>query len=291
MTGFGLARGETPWGRVSVEIKTVNNRYLKTTIRLPETLSSLEPVVDAVIRRDFRRGTVNVTVRRELADGTGNVFTLNLAQVEQYTNSLSQFARRRGEGTRIDLGSLAQLPGVIESADTIHEPPEQLQAALHDALERACVACISMREAEGAAITKDLNAHCEVLVALTREIATRGPVVVIEYRNKLRNRISTLLEGSGTTLREEDLARECAFYADRGDISEEVQRLDHHAASMKMSLAAGGEIGRKLDFIAQEMLREANTMGSKSADAELVGYVIDMKSTIEKIKEQVQNIE
>ncbi|NUQ35480.1 MAG: YicC family protein [Planctomycetaceae bacterium] len=290
MTGFGRGTVEIAGADLTVEVKTVNNRYLKTSLKLPEALSPHEVTFDNDVRAAIKRGTVNVSIRHGSAR-SGVRYAFNQELAAQYHRQLSELAASLKLDAPADVHEIASLPGVIEAEEAQTLDESELLKAARDALAKALAACDTVREREGKALAADLEARCKTLLAHNEEVRSRAPKVVDSYRQKLEERVSRLLSGSSVELRSEDVAREVAFFADRCDISEEVQRLGHHCAVVLDLIRQPGEAGRKLDFLSQEMLREVNTMGSKAADAQLATIVVSMKSEIEKIKEQVQNIE
>lgn len=289
MTGFGRAAAAHALGAVTVEVKSVNNRFLKVGIRLPDVFSELESELEAQVRAALTRGSVYVNIA--LDRGRPDVsYSLNEALIRQWWPRLRAIARDAGE-KEPQLADLLGMPGAVLEQSEKLSPDESLAAAVKEALAGALKGVQEMRAREGEALQKDLAARVKNVGALAKQVAARAPQVVQEYRQKLKARIDKLLEGSGTKIDDVTLAREVALMADRGDVTEEVTRMDHHCAQFLKVIGGSGEAGRRLDFIAQEMLREANTMASKSSDAELTHAAVEMKSEIEKIKEQVQNLE
>jgi len=293
MTGFGRGSASVNGLDLWAEVKTVNNRYLKTSLRLPELLSPREMAMETAIRAVLKRGSVYMRVW--IGGQQGEVvkdYRVDTERAGLYVNEFAALAKQLKLHGSVSLDALAQLPGVVLQSEPGCGAEDEIANAADKALASALDACQKMREAEGAALAVDLKSRAKTLLGLNERAKSRSPFVVEEYRVRLRERISKLMEGTGSTVREEDIARETAHYADRCDVSEETTRLEHHCKAMlKLLEGDGNEAGRKLDFMAQEMLREANTMGSKSGDVELTSIVLDMKSEIDKVKEQVQNIE
>lgn len=292
MTGFGRATAEAAGVTLSIELKTVNNRYLKVSQRLPESLSAQEMAVEKRLKKHIARGSVSLNVRVGSSRTSSSDYRINQERLMAYLKQLQQAGRDNGLDATIQLADVARLNGVVESFDPLEEHQEEVLAVLWTTLDDACTALVASREEEGAGLAEDLIARCKTLLSLNAGAEKRAPSVVAEYRDRLEERISKLLAEREGLIREEDLAREAAMFADKCDISEENQRLKAHCESMIAIISDNeGEAGRRLDFIAQEMLREANTMGSKANDAELTAGVLEMKAEIEKIKEQVQNVE
>jgi uncharacterized protein (TIGR00255 family) len=289
MTGFGDASGEVGGVTFAVEIKTLNNRYLKASVKLFETAAFLEEDVEKLLRDNFQRGTVSCTVR--LANGaSAQSADINWGVLGRYVDGMREFARQKGIEPVIELGTLAQLPGVAGAAI-----PEEQKAligpAILAAVKQAIVKVNQMRAQEGIALAEDIFRNCAAMSECAEKIRGRAPVVVLEYHEKLRKRVDELLAAAKLSIDQETLAREVAIFADRADISEELARLKSHLDQFQETCRKDAQAGRKLDFITQEMLREANTIGSKSADAQIAGAVVDIKCCIDRLKEQVQNVE
>ncbi|MBK9118554.1 MAG: YicC family protein [Phycisphaerales bacterium] len=289
MTGFGDAEVEVGGQVLHVEIRTFNQRYLKTSIHLPDEFGFLENDVDRLLREHLTRGSVTL---RLFVRSTGELAAapLNSAAVTAYVRQLRALA---GDDPRctIDLATLLTLPGVCQPSELAQEDRElrwqQLRTVVGAALERL----IAMRAAEGQALGADLRVHCGIIRGALERVRTRSPHVIEEYRDRLRTRVQQLLAGSGVQLGAEDLLKEVSIYAERSDISEEISRLAAHLDQFDGLLISREPAGRKLEFIAQEMLREANTMGSKTGDAAISREIIEIKSAVDRIKEQVANAE
>lgn len=294
MTGFGRAtagygQGGEARGDVTVEVKSVNNRFLKANYRLPDVLSAYEPELDALVRGQLSRGSVYLAIDIQRPKGE-SAWRLNTDVVEQYFGQLQALAAEL-KAPAPTLADAAKLEGVVEPAQVAAQVTDAQLAAVRSACEGALKALLEMRRREGQTLAQDLRARVERVAQLAAEVDKRAPVVVQEFRDKLTQRIETLLKGTGVTPDPAALVREVAFYADRCDITEETTRLKHHCGQFLSVISGDGAVGRRLDFIAQEMLRECNTIGSKANDAQLVTQVVEMKSEVERIKEQVQNLE
>jgi uncharacterized protein (TIGR00255 family) len=290
MTGYGEAQGETGGINYAVEVKAVNNRYLKTIVKLPDILAFLEEDVERLLRANLARGTVNYVLRcKDVSAST--LFDIDESALQAIVEKLGRI-KPSAEMTRsIDIGSLLNLPGIIRPMQPDEEAAERMKLAILKTSEEAIDRLKEMRAAEGAALEADLNVHCREIQESLGQIRRRSGVVVQEYARKLKKRVDDLLAHAELKLDEEALAREVAILADRSDISEEIARLDSHLQQFATACGGDDQAGRRLDFISQEMLREANTIASKSSDAEITRTVVDMKCRVDRIKEQVQNIE
>ena len=292
MTGFGAAAAEGRSGRFSVEIRAVNGKFYKSSIRLPEELLPLEAEIDQIASKRLGRGSVTVSIRF-LPSPQAGLARINAEVVASYLEQLAAAVPPSlREACRIDAAAVLSLPGALaaDAGDLLLEEARGIVAAL---VEEACTRVVEMRRREGAALAVQLRGLGEEIASRVAAIEARAPAVLVEYRSRLHARIDALLAESGTALREEDLLREVAIYADRSDVAEETTRLAGHLAQLDAALspAEGGPAGRMLDFLAQEMLREANTIGSKSGDTEISRLTVEVKSFIERIKEQAANVE
>ncbi|MCC6574630.1 MAG: YicC family protein [Planctomycetes bacterium] len=294
MTGFGRASAE--YGQaggerssVTVEVKSVNNRFLKTSYRIPDLLSDFEPELDTLVRSQLSRGSVYLSIELEKQKGEA-AWRLNPEIIEAYFKQLTDVARKLGTAPPT-LVEVSALDGVVEPVDSAKHASEGQVAAVRKACEQALKALLEMRRKEGEMLAHDLSTRVKHVAQLSAEVEKRAPQVVQEFRDKLNQRIETLLKGSGVALDPAALVREVAFFADRCDVTEETTRLKHHCTQFLQIIAGDGAVGRRLDFIAQELLRESNTIGSKANDAHLISQVVEMKSEVERIKEQVQNLE
>ena len=290
MTGYGEAQGQFNGTSYGVEIKTVNNRYFKTIIRLPELAAFLEEDIDKLLRKNLSRGTINYVIRFKDASAS-TLFDIDEAALQTIVERLSQIGSSAGVKGTIDVGNLLNLPGIIRPVLPDEEVAEQIKSVILRVSQEAIDQLKKMRAAEGVFLEADLKKCRAVIVQNLEQICSRHAVVPQEYSDKLKKRVDKLLARAELKLDEETLAREVAVFADRSDISEEVARLDSHMQQFEQCCQAGNQVGRKLDFISQEMLREANTIASKASDIEITRCVVDIKCQIDRIKEQVQNIE
>jgi uncharacterized protein (TIGR00255 family) len=294
MTGYGDAEGQLNGVTYAVEIRTVNNRYFKASIRLPDSIAFLEDDIDKLLRRNLSRGTVNYVLR--LKNISANVlFDIDETALQAYMERLSRIASSAGMKCPIDVGGLLNLPGIIRPTSPDEEVAGQVKDIVLSITQEAVEKLKQMRAAEGTALEADLKKNCCAIEQNLERIRERSAAVVQGYAKRLKKRVDELLVSAKLKLDDETLAREVAIFADRSDISEEIARLDSHLQQLLQScqgaVEAGGQAGRRLDFISQEMLREANTIASKASDIEIIRCVVDMKCRIDRIKEQVQNIE
>jgi uncharacterized protein (TIGR00255 family) len=290
MTGYGDAQGQLNGVTYTVEIRTVNNRYLKANIKLPETVAFLEEAVEKLLRKNLSRGTVNYVLR--LKNAPANVlFDIDETALKTIMERLNRIAASANIKCPIDIGTLLNLPGILEPASPDEEIAEQIKKTVIDVSQEAIEKLKQMRAAEGTALEADLKQNCSSIKQDLERIRARSEVVLRRYAERLQKRVNELLAEAKLKLDEETLAREVAIFAERSDISEEIARLDSHLQQLLEGCETSDQAGRRLDFISQELLREANTIASKASDAEIAHYVVDIKCRIDRIKEQVQNVE
>ncbi len=291
MTGFGAAQTNINGTHYAVEVRSLNNKYFKAQIRLPEELQGLEAELDAALSHRFNRGTVVLTVK--FSDTSAEAASaINAKAVQSYLDQLLNVPGLDHSSARIDLGALLMLPGVVVSS-TGEERLEKARKPILQLVEEACDRLGSMREREGRTLHEDLHKHCQAIRGHLDVISQRVPTTVELYQERLRQRMTALLAETGVAVRDEDLLREVAYYAERSDIAEEVARLRGHLDQFLeiIDTRDNEPAGRTLDFLSQEMLREANTIGSKCLDVEISRRIVEIKSGIDRIKEQVQNVE
>jgi len=285
MTGFGQSERRTDRYAVRAEVRSVNNRNLRVTFRLPDRLQGMEPELERIIRNAVSRGTLGVTMA--LDDFTGDPgYLLDTAALRYYRDALREF----DAVAEVPLSVLMTLPGAVRRK-TAEEVPEELAKAVRDALTAATAMLAAAREVEGAFIWKDISSRCDTIRSLVGRVEGRIPGMIEDYRRRLSERLAKLLQGVGSELTEDDMRKEIALFADRSDISEEITRLRSHLALMAKGGSGTEPYGRTLEFITQEMFREANTMASKAADPEMIHGALDIKSEVEKLREQALNVE
>ena len=295
MTGFGDASQQVGTLHLGVELRSLNNRYFKATIRLPEPIAGLEAELEAMLRKHVVRGSLVLTVKMRLAD-TAAGHRVNDQALVDYLRHLEAIHAKFDAAERslnIDLTALLALPGVLQP----NLDDEQLLATARPALlqltKQAVEKMDQMRLSEGKACGEQLLVYRRGILDRLAAIQQRAPGVVEEYHQRLRTRVDQLIARAELKVAEVDLIKEIAIFAERADISEELTRLAGHLDQFQRIIAAdqGDAAGRTLDFIAQEMLREANTIGSKSNDAAISRAIVEVKAAIDRIKEQVQNVE
>ncbi len=294
MTGYGEAGGQFNGVTYEVEIRTVNNRYFKASIRVPDSMAFLEDDIGKLLRRNLSRGTVNYVLR--LKNVSANVlFDIDETALQAYMERLSRIASSADMKCPIDVGGLLNLPGIIRPTSPDEEVAGQVKEMVLSITKIAINKLKQMRADEGTALEADLMKNCCAIGQDLERIRERSETLTQGYEKRLKKRVDELLANAELKLDEETLAREVAIFADRSDISEEIARLDSHLEMLQQSCqgrdSVSGQAGRRLDFISQEMLREANTIASKASDIEVIRCVVDIKCRIDRIKEQVQNIE
>jgi uncharacterized protein (TIGR00255 family) len=260
------------------------------SVKLPEMAAFLEEDIERFIRQNISRGAVSCVVRLKGICACG-LYDIDEAALRSYIEKVRTIAGSAGLDCPIEVGSLLALPGILKPALPDSEQAEKIRQAVLEVLEQALGNLRQMRTEEGAVLAADLESNCEQIREVLEKIGGRCDAVVAEYAKKLKRRVDGLLATAELQLNEETLAREVAVFAERMDISEELSRLDSHISQFIESLKSPEAVGRKLDFISQEMLREANTIGSKASDSQIADWVVDIKCRIERIKEQVQNVE
>ena len=289
MTGFGSAAGKVGDVEYAVEIRSVNSRYFKAAIRLPEAWAAAEAQIDEFLRARVSRGAVSLTVRVKIPDEQA-VYRVNTAALAGYVQQLKALEIEANPTLRIDLAGLLQLPGVCEPP-----PLEELCRATHEGLmaliSKSLDGLMQMRQKEGEALKADLLSHCDQIERNLAMVSGRAPLVVRDYRQRLADRVAELTNAGSIQVDPESLAREVAIFAERCDVAEEVARLGGHVKQFRSAVGSPEPAGRKLDFIAQEMLREANTIASKANDTRIARAVVEIKTAVDRIKEQVQNAE
>lgn len=286
MTGFGRGAAEAEGISAVVELGAVNRKQFENCIAVPRELAVLEPRIDAFVRKSIRRGQVKGTVSVTATSGAGSI-QVDLALAEAQVSAIREAARALGLADDLSASLLLELPDAISLKRQID--PEKAWTVLEQALGAAVGALLDMRRREGDALAKDLGERLDALSSIRDAIALRAPAAPEEYRAKLEERIAKL--SRGLALDQETLAREVALFADKTDVSEELTRLGSHLEQARALLSSDEPAGRTLDFLCQEMLREINTTGSKSADTAITDGVIAFKALLETFREQVQNIE
>lgn len=290
MTGYGEASAHLGGVQYFLEVRSLNNKYLKVVLRLPDALQSLEAELESKLRERVSRGTV--TVSASVSDNSASAaFEVNKKALARYIEQIKEASG--GHAQQLDIASLMSLPGVLQPPADAEGRLEATKAALFDLLNKAVAQLTQMREREGKALVADLRSHHEFIAARVVKLKEIAPSVIHEYEKRLRTRIDSLLSEAGVKVDTVDLVREIAAYAERTDIAEELNRLGAHLEQFMELLTSTDSrpLGRTLDFLAQEMLREANTIASKSPDAAISRLAVEIKGAIDRIKEQAANVE
>ncbi|MCK6469578.1 MAG: YicC family protein [Candidatus Brocadia sinica] len=290
MTGFGIAEYKDDERTVRVELRSINNRYLKVDLRLPDVLQSFESEIERSIREKINRGTVLLNVNYQSLRQESE-YVLNSERLKEYYQLLSGIKKEIGSRERISVNSLIQLPGVLQKGKNREEHADALLSLCVSLVDEALKKMLEMRAVEGRHLGKDIERRKELILSILDKIETRAPGVVKEYSKRLQGRLASLLTGIAIELTDSNLCREIAIFAERCDITEEISRLKSHLYQLQEAMHSDEPIGRKLDFIVQEMFRETNTMCAKANDSVMLKDLVDIKTEIEKIREQIFNIE
>jgi uncharacterized protein (TIGR00255 family) len=291
MTGFGEARCQQDGLATSVEVRTINSRFLKLSVRAGEGYGSLEPKIETIVRKTIRRGTIQVNVRVDRAKSpddykiNGDVLRTYLKQLRGITDG------KTTEGNGVQLEALLMLPGVVDEETKAACDADADWPLIRPALEEALQNLAKMRAEEGSAMAADLLINCKTAATSLDTIQQRAPLVIEDHAKRLRERLNKMLAELEVVVEPADLIREVGIFADRGDISEEIVRLRSHIEQFEANMESTEASGRKLEFLTQEMFRETNTIGSKANDLEIARSVIEIKTAIERIREMIQNIE
>lgn len=295
MTGFGRGSAERDGVEATVEIRSVNNRYAEVAVRMPRGLAARESAVQQRVKERFERGRFSVTVQVEDAREAAAGLRVDAAKARAYGALLREAAEAAGLGAgTVRLDDLMRLPDVLVPEEGTSDDDGAAWSATDAALSGAMDALEEMRRAEGTALRADLDARLDALAALTADVEARAPERVAEARDRLKTRLAELLGDDARLATLVDAGRlesEVAILADKLDVTEETVRLHAHLAQFRDALGTGEPVGRKLNFLAQEIGREINTVGSKSNDARLAHIAVAMKEEVEKVREQVQNVE
>ncbi|WP_428387048.1 YicC/YloC family endoribonuclease [Mucisphaera sp.] len=293
MTGFGGASEEADGVHYAVEVRSVNNRYFKSLIRLPEELVSLEGDLESGLRQRFTRGSLTLTVKHRISEA-GEMSRINDEALLGYIQHLETLRSKvDGLAVQVDLTQLLTLPGVLQPSELEEQLVERSKPVVDRLLGQAADRLEAMRQTEGEALARELLELRQQINQHLETVKNRAPLVIDEYHERLRGRVAQLMAKAELEVAQADLIREVAVYADRIDITEEITRINGHLEQFEAIVRSdqGEPAGRRLDFLAQELLREANTIGSKSNDATIARAVVEIKSAIDRIKEQVQNVE
>jgi len=287
MTGFGRAEATWQGKKVVVEMKSLNHRYLEVTVRTPQVLSVYEIEIRKKVGERFSRGKIDVTVRVEGEVNGDLPLGLNMEKARAYLKLFQRLKEELSLPGEIDLSMFKDLRGIFEMEDSnqFMVPWEVLGETLEGAMKKLA----EMKALEGEALRRDIISRMETIRGLLREVEARAPMVIQEYRRRLMNRIKELL--NSYPVDEARVLQEVSIVAERSDITEELVRMESHLEQFSALIEEDKTVGRKMDFLIQEMMREVNTLGAKSSDGEIAKWVIEIKSELSKLREQVQNIE
>ena len=288
MTGYGAAKGEAAGLSLGVELKSVNNRYLDVSVKLPRALMFAEEPMRAAVAKHISRGKVDVFVTADAAASDSVEVRVNEALLRGYIAALTKAADDFGLANDMSLMSVCRLPDVL-STERRELDADELTAGLLEILERALAGYDAMREREGEKLRDDVLGRLDEIERLTALVEERAPQTVAEYRARLEQKLRETLEGLPAD--DARVLTECAIFADRVAVDEETVRLRSHISQLRGMASGASPIGRKMDFLIQELNRESNTIGSKCQSADIARVVVDLKAEIEKIREQIQNVE
>ena len=288
MTGYGSAKGSVEGQEITVELKSVNNRYLDCSVRLPRNFLFAEDTVKQAVSAGVSRGKVDVFVSAQASQDSGTVVSVNEDLARGYRDVVSHIAETLGLESGLNAFNIARFPDVL-AVERRELDKDKAAAALSEITAKAVEEFNAMREREGERLRRDMLGKLETIEGLVSVVEERSPQTVKEYRERLEARLRDIL--ADRSLDEQRVITEAAIFADRTAVDEETVRLRSHIAQFRTMLEEGSPIGRKMDFLVQEFNRESNTIGSKCSDASLAKVVVDLKSEIEKIREQLQNVE
>jgi len=289
MTGFGRHESENNHYKIVVEIKSVNHRYNDIIIKMPKKLNALEEKMKTKIKGYVNRGRVEVFVNFEETEAENFLIKPNFTVLDQYVSALGAIKEKYEVVDDMGVSLLARYPDALK-VEFQEADQDEIWALMNEALEGALVSLMNMREVEGVKLKEDTITRVNIIRDIVKEIEKLAPAIVATHKEKMLERIKELLDDS-IELDEQRLAMEIAVFSDKTNITEEIVRLESHFEQLVNILDESKPVGRKLDFLIQEINREVNTIGSKSPDIDISNYVVDMKSEVEKIREQIQNIE
>ncbi|GAA0707873.1 YicC family protein [Paraclostridium ghonii] len=289
MTGFGRGEYKDDNYHFTVECRTINHKYVDINIRLPRKISFLEDKIRNVVKDYIKRGRVDLYIKLDLIGSEDVNLKFDEKLASEYVNILNNIKNTFNLQDDISVMNIAKFPDIIKSEEK-EEDEDLLWSMLKKALADCLIKLKDMRVEEGSKLASDIDMRCDLLKDYIEQIENYSYNVVNEYKDKLNNRITEILENP-SLVDENRLAQEVAIYADKCSITEEIVRFKSHIIQLKKAIYKDESIGRKIDFLIQEMNRETNTIGSKSSDLNITNLVVEVKSELEKIREQIQNIE
>ena len=292
MTGFGNAVRQSESAYVSIELKAVNNRYLKVSMRLPDVVARFESDIEKLVRENIARGAIQLSFRVRLTSQS-NGYSIDRTVLDAYLQQLAEVTKElpAEKASPVVLSDLLQLPGVVSESELSVETVESVWPILEAALRETLDHFQDFRRTEGESMLQDLTLQCNSIEQQVDEVEKHAPVVVSEYREKLLDRVRKAIHDTEAPVADKDVIREVAMFADRCDINEEITRLRSHIQQFRRFLNDEKSMGRKLEFLGQEMFREINTIGSKANNVTIAHNVVEMKAAIERIREILQNVE
>jgi len=290
MTGYGQARWDEAGRSVVVEVRSLNSRYFRLNIRMPHEFAALEPELTRLVRQTVARGNVDLTIRVELS-GPSAARPVNTAALESYVAELRRLGEKTGCQVVLTPDALASLPGVLDDEELPQGQVSELAPRVCQTTQEALEALDAMRRAEGENLAGEFSTHCEAIEKLLEEVERLYPAALDAHKERLVERVRRLLEESGVEVGEADLAREVAIQADRAAIDEELARLRSHVAQLREALQTSEPVGRRIEFIGQEMQREVNTASAKAPGDELTRLLTSLQGEVDKIREQALNVE
>jgi len=288
MTGYGGAKGVSGKTDISIEVKSVNNRYLDCSIKMPRVFNAFEGTFKEIVQSCISRGKIDVYITIDSTNADDIEIRVNTPLAKSYVEALKQIALENELKAEIRIADITRFPDILH-AEKREVDSEKLACDIGDVLKSALIDFNKMRVREGEKLGRDMSARLDEIIRLTDLIEELSPKAVLEYRKRLETRMCEVLES--TSIDEDRILAEAAIFADRTAINEEIVRLRSHISQLRDLISSVEPVGRKIDFLIQEFNREANTIGSKGNDAEMSKIVVSLKSEIEKIREQVQNIE
>lgn len=292
MTGYGRCETKDGKGECLVEVKSVNHRFLEVKTKIPQKLAEIEDIVKRKLKDNFSRGYFEIYVTFEGINGAVKGFKPDIDLAKQYITAAAELKKETNIEGKVELNNILQLNGILkyeESDDTTDKKDELYRKVLESALNGALISLKNMREKEGEILEKDINDRLKIIGESITTLKEAQPSLIEEFRSRFKERLDKMLDG--IEISDERIYQEVAIMAERSDITEELIRLKSHLKQFGQLLREGGPVGRKLEFVLQEMNREANTIGSKAIDYCISKEVIAIKGELEKIREQVQNIE
>ncbi|MBU1061588.1 MAG: YicC family protein [Candidatus Omnitrophica bacterium] len=290
MTGFGKGESVGRFGRFIVEIRTVNHRYFDVSNRIPNSLNQAEDKIKKYIHRYIRRGKVNFSISHRRGEKELGAIKFNEETIDKYYKLLNRIKKKFKLKDEIKLSNILSFPDVMVQEQTEYEA-SSLWPAVERALKKAILDCNRMKEKEGKALYKDLASRIDKISGSIDNISQFGPVIISEYKARLDSKIEEVLKGREYNIDKARLETELAIFAKQCDVTEEITRSRSHLEALRHTIISNQEAGRRLDFILQELQREINTLGAKAGNVKVAKIVLDIKSEIEKMREQAQNVE